>query len=62
MDAGPRLPAHDRGACGELGQGLVEYGLILAMTALVTIITLVFFGGAIATALSLIGSAIDSAT
>ena len=44
----------------EAGQGLVEYGLILALGALVTVIALVFFGGALATALSLLGQAIDS--
>jgi Flp pilus assembly pilin Flp len=44
------------------GQGIVEYGVILALTALVTIVALVFFGGALATALSLIGQAIDSST
>jgi Flp pilus assembly pilin Flp len=44
----------------ESGQGVVEFGLILALGALVTVIALVFFGGALATALSLIGQAIDS--
>ena len=38
----------------------MEYGLILGLTALVTVVALVFFGGALATALSLIGQAIDS--
>jgi len=46
-------------AC-DAGQGLVEYGLILGLAALVTVIVLVFFGGAVATALSLLGDAIDS--
>ena len=45
---------------GARGQGVVEYGLILGLTALVTVVALVFFGGALATALSLIGQAIDS--
>jgi Flp pilus assembly pilin Flp len=44
------------------GQGIVEYGLILGMTALVTIASLVFFGGALAAALSLIGAAIESSS
>jgi Flp pilus assembly pilin Flp len=44
------------------GQGLVEYGLILGLAALVTVIALVFFGGALAAALSLLGQAIDSST
>ena len=47
---------------GQRGQGLVEYGLILGLTALVTVVCLVFFGGALATALSLIGAAIDSSS
>ena len=42
------------------GQGVVEYGLILGLTAMVTVVSLVFFGGALAAALSLIGAAIDS--
>lgn len=45
---------------GDAGQGIVEYGLILGLAALVTVISLVFFGGAVATALSLLGQAIDS--
>jgi Flp pilus assembly pilin Flp len=44
------------------GQGIVEYGLILGLTALVTVVALVFFGGALATALSLLGQAIDSSS
>ncbi len=61
-----RPPRSDRrtrrptGPTAQLGQGLVEYGLILLLGALVTIIALVFFGGALATALSLLGQAIDS--
>ena len=47
---------------GAGGQGVVEYGLILGLTALVTIVALVFFGGALAAALSLIGQAIDSSS
>ena len=49
-----------RSWAGDAGQGLVEYGLILGLAALVTVIALVFFGGAIAAALSLLGDAIDS--
>ena len=47
---------------GAQGQGVVEYGLLLGLTALVTVVALVFFGGALATALSLIGQAIDSSS
>jgi Flp pilus assembly pilin Flp len=48
------------GWAGQVGQGLVEYGLILGLAAMVTVVALVFFGGALATALSLIGQAIDA--
>ena len=44
------------------GQGLVEYGLILGLTTVMTVVWLVVFGGAIADALSVIAAAIDSAT
>lgn len=47
---------------GSRGQGIVEYGLILALTTALTIIWLSFFGGAVADALTLIGEAIDQAT
>ena len=46
----------------DAGQGLVEYGLILGLGALVTVIALVIFGGALAAALSLLGQAVDSAS
>ena len=44
------------------GQGLVEYGLILSLTALVATVILVVFGSQLAVALDIIGSAIDNAT
>ena len=44
------------------GQGLVEYGLILAGIALVATVTLVFFGDLVARALDIIATAIDQAT
>jgi Flp pilus assembly pilin Flp len=40
----------------------VEYGLILALSSLLTVIWLVLFGGAIADALAAIGGFIDAAT
>lgn len=46
----------------ERGQGLVEYGLILSGIAIVAIVTLVFFGDALAYVLDVIGNAIDQAT
>jgi Flp pilus assembly pilin Flp len=44
------------------GQGVVEYGLILALTSTLTVIWLVVFGGVVADALTIIGEAIDQAT
>lgn len=44
------------------GQGLVEYGLLLALTSVLTLLWLVVFGGAISDALTVIGEAIDQAT
>jgi Flp pilus assembly pilin Flp len=44
------------------GQGLVEYGLILALTSGLTVLWLTVFGGAVADALTVIGEAIDQAT
>ena len=38
----------------------MEYGLILGLGALVAVVALVFFGDALAAALSLLGDAIDS--
>ena len=61
MAGGSFLPSAG-GPFGAAGQGVVEYGLILGLTALVTVVALVFFGGALATALSLIGQAIDSSS
>ena len=47
---------------GGAGQGLVEYGLILALSAVLTAIWLVAFGGTVSDALTAIGIAIDRAT
>ena len=46
---------------GWRGQGLVEYGLILALTALFTVLILFVFGGTLAEVLDAIGDAIDAA-
>jgi len=51
-----------RNATLELGQGIVEYGLILSLMAAVAAIILIVFGGALAEFLSVVGNAIDSAT
>jgi Flp pilus assembly pilin Flp len=44
------------------GQGLVEYGLILALTGAFTMMILGVFGGTLADVLGIIGNAIDAAT
>ena len=44
------------------GQGIVEYGLILALTAGFTTLILGVFGGTLADVLAAIGGAIDAAT
>jgi Flp pilus assembly pilin Flp len=43
------------------GQGLVEYGLMLALTSTLTVMWLLVFGGAVSDALTAIGIAIDRA-
>jgi len=52
----PRWPGRER------GQGVVEYGLILALTTTFTAVILGVFGGTLADFLGAIGSAIDAAT
>jgi Flp pilus assembly pilin Flp len=47
-----------RGLADDEGQGLVEYGLILVIMALVCVISLVFFGDQLSTLLQLITSAV----
>ena len=44
------------------GQGIVEYGLITALTSALTLLWLVVFGGTLSDALTAIGEAIDQAT
>ena len=43
------------------GQGIVEYGLILGLTSMLTIVILVFFGATVAQILAAVGTAIDKA-
>ena len=57
----PRLTTASPPA-GSRGQGIVEYSLILSLMVVVAGVILVVFGGALADVLSVIGSAIDSAT
>ena len=47
---------------GRVGQGLVEYGLIIALTSILTLLWLIVFGGTLSDALTAIGGAIDNAT
>jgi Flp pilus assembly pilin Flp len=44
------------------GQGIVEYGLILSLSALLAVVLLVFFGGTLSAFLQAVGDAIDAAT
>ncbi len=58
---GTALPRLDpRGLAA--GQGIVEYGLILSLSALLAVVLLVFFGGTLSAALQVVGDAIDAAT
>lgn len=43
---------------GQGGQGLIEYGLILVLMAVVCLVSLVFFGDQLSSLLSLIASAV----
>ncbi len=47
---------------GEEGQGLAEYALILALIAIVAIISLIFLGDTIGSMMSYIGATIDAST
>jgi pilus assembly protein Flp/PilA len=40
------------------GQGLVEYGLILAFIAVVAVLALTFLGGSVSNALSTVGNSV----
>jgi Flp pilus assembly pilin Flp len=42
----------------ESGQGLIEYSLILAVMAVVCVVSLVFFGDQLSSLLSLVASAV----
>ncbi len=44
------------------GQGIVEYGLILSLSALLALVLLVFFGSTLSAFLQAVGDAIDAAT
>ena len=44
------------------GQGIVEYGLILSLSAALAVVLLVFFGGTLSAVLNAVGDAIDAAS
>jgi Flp pilus assembly pilin Flp len=46
------------GRFGEVGQGLIEYGLILAVMAVVCVVSLLFFSDQLSSLLSLVASAV----
>ncbi len=50
-----------RAATWMRGQGIVEYGLILALTVSITVLILGVFGGAVADVLTAIARTIDAA-
>jgi len=54
---GSRPPTAERGIT-EAGQGVVEYGLILALAVIACVVSLVFFGDQLSTLLRLIASAV----
>ncbi len=51
-----------RPADGEQGQGLAEYALILALIAIVAILSLIFLGDTINDLMSYIGSTVSANT
>jgi Flp pilus assembly pilin Flp len=53
-----RAPARWRARARQEGQGLVEYGLILFLVAVVCVVSLLFFGDQLSSLLSLIASAV----
>jgi Flp pilus assembly pilin Flp len=63
VDAAELLVLAARAGLSEAGgQGIVEYGLILSLSALFAVVVLVFFGGTLSAVLQAVGDAIDSAT
>ena len=61
----PRTRPADRAAGGRRrdrprGQGIVEYGLVLGLSALLAVVLLVFFGSAVGAFLQAVGDIIDS--
>jgi Flp pilus assembly pilin Flp len=57
-----RLLAALRSRHGEEGQGLAEFALILALIAIVAVLSLIFLGDSLADLMSMIGATIDENT
>ncbi len=64
--SGPGIPAFGSGRGGRperrRGQGIVEYGLILSLSACLAVVLLIVFGGTLSAVLKAVGDAIDAAT
>jgi Flp pilus assembly pilin Flp len=58
MGASPACDIRAVGPFRAAGQGLIEYGLILALMAVVCVVSLLFFGEQLSSLLSLIASAV----
>ncbi len=54
----PPAPARDR----QLGQGVIEYGIILGLGTLLAVVILVVFGDQVADIVQWIGRTVDAAT
>ncbi len=54
----PVVNGRPRRRPSEQGQGLVEYGLILVLIAIVAIVSLIFLGGTLSSMLSMIGTSV----
>lgn len=52
----------DDGRSPVAGQGVVEYGLILSLSAVLAVVLLVLFGGTLSAVLEAVGNAIDAAS
>jgi Flp pilus assembly pilin Flp len=57
----PALSADDFARARD-GQGVVEYGLILSLSALLAVVLLVVFGSTLSAFLQAVGDAIDAAS
>ena len=51
-------PEEDVSMTTETGQGLAEYGLILALVAMVAIVALIFLGNQVSQLLSVVGNSV----